>query len=61
MILESLLAYAHIGAILAMVVEIIAIGFVLNDWHKEIFSAVIGIFRLTRPGLDGRERIARRV
>lgn len=35
-------------AVLAMIVEIIGLGFVLNDWHREVFSAALGIFLADR-------------
>ena len=35
-------------AIGMMVAEIVALGFVLNDWHINVFSAAIGIFLADR-------------
>lgn len=35
-------------AVAMMVVEIIALGFVLNDWHVSVFSAALGIFLADR-------------
>lgn len=35
-------------AVLVMVLEIIALGFVLNDWHVSVFSAALGIFLADR-------------
>lgn len=31
-------------AIVAVVAEIIALGFLLTDWHKELFGAILGVF-----------------
>lgn len=35
-------------AVTMMVVEIIALNFVLNDWHVSVFSAALGIFLADR-------------
>lgn len=31
-------------AIAAVIAEIIALGFLLTDWHKELFGAILGIY-----------------
>lgn len=31
-------------AVLAVVAEIVAMGFLLSDWHRELFAAILGLY-----------------